>query len=163
MIVRTENDATGWRPGRRNVGVSEKCQCSQEVVICWRYFLKWIGWCLRQIGTPWNLAQVLNPSVLTRTGGRAMTRQWRKEKQSDLAKPGFSFDQWANLTITLTPDFPYTLSRRSAPVWGSHVWKSDYSGGTIIFASTPSIDEQCPLLRGSVQRRTRIPAGLVRT
>jgi hypothetical protein len=46
-----------------------------------------------------------------------MTRQCRKEKQSDLAKPGFSFDQCA----LLNPDFSYTLQRRSAPVWGSHV------------------------------------------
>ena len=44
-----------------------------------------------------------------------MTRQWREEKQSDLAKPGFSFDQCA----LLDPDFSYTLPRRSAPVWGS--------------------------------------------
>ena len=59
-----------------------------------------------------------NPSVLTRRGGRAMTRQWRKEKQSDLAKPGFSLDQCA----LLNPDFSYTLPRRSALVWGSHVF-----------------------------------------
>jgi hypothetical protein len=59
-----------------------------------KILLKRIGCWLRPIGTPWNLVQVLNPSVLTRRGGRAMTRQWRKEKQSDLAKqwPGFSLD-----------------------------------------------------------------------
>ena len=47
-----------------------------------------------------------------------MTRQWRKENQSDFAKPGFSFDQ----CTLLNPDFSYTLQRRSAPVWGSHVF-----------------------------------------
>ena len=47
-----------------------------------------------------------------------MTRQWRKEKQSDFAKPSFSFDQ----CTLLNPDFSYTLPRRSAPVWGSHVF-----------------------------------------
>ena len=47
-----------------------------------------------------------------------MTRQWRKEKQSDFAKPGFSLDQ----CTLLNPDFSYTLQRRSAPVWGSHVF-----------------------------------------
>jgi len=47
-----------------------------------------------------------------------MTRQWRKENQSDFAKPSFSFDQCA----LLNPDFSYTLPRRSAPVWGSHVF-----------------------------------------
>jgi len=62
--------------------------------------------------------QVLNPSVLTWQWGRVMTRQWRKQKQSDFAKPSFSFDQ----CTLLNPDFSYALPRRSPPVWGSHVF-----------------------------------------
>ena len=132
----------------RNVCVSRKLWFVEDTL------LKWIGWRLRQIGTSWNLVQVLNPSVLTRRGGRAMTRQWRKEKKSDLAKPGFSLAYAHYLTLIF-----HTLCRGGVLLSGVRTsfflnnlrvrhlafWNSDYSGGTIIYASTPSMDEQCPL------------------
>jgi len=77
---------------------------------------KKIGWQHQKIWVRWNLVQVLHPLVLTRRGGRAMTRQWRKKRQSDLAKPDFSFDQWWNST----PDFSYTWPNCSAHVWSIH-------------------------------------------
>jgi hypothetical protein len=50
-----------------------------------------------------------------------MTRQWRKEKQSELAKPGFVWT-YAHYFNLFNPDFSFTLQSRSAPVWGSHVF-----------------------------------------
>ena len=76
------------------------------------------------------------------------------KRESDFVKPGFVWTYAHYLTLifhTLCRGgvllsgvrMSFFLNNLESPTFG--IGNSDYSGGTIIYASTPSMDEQCPL------------------